>query len=232
MRIALLEDDEMTAKLVSVWLNGAGHAVHHFSLGASLLQAVQRDSFDILLLDWVLPDIQGDEILQKVRSTLGWTLPVIFMTQKGLQEDIVQGLELGADDYMIKPVTSSELLARMNAVMRRFKPETRDQILECGPYHLDLRARILQRAGEPIFLTQKEFDLAAFIFRNIGQLVSRGHILEAVWGRNASVTTRTVDIHMSRLRRKLGLGSTSGWRLSAIYNHGYRLEPPSSTPPL
>lgn len=229
MRIALLEDDEMTAKLVSVWLNGASHAVHHFSSGSSLLQAVQRDSFDLLLLDWVLPDIQGDEILQKVRSTLGWALPVIFMTQKGLQEDIVRGLELGADDYMIKPVTSSELLARINAVVRRSKPQTREQVLDYGPYHLDLRARILQRGGEPIFLTQKEFDLAAFIFRNIGQLVSRGHILEAVWGRNASVTTRTVDIHMSRLRRKLGLGSASGWRLSAIYNHGYRLEPPSSS---
>lgn len=218
----------MTAKLVSVWLNGAGHAVHHFGLGASLLQAMQRDSFDLLLLDWVLPDIQGDDVLQRVRNTLGWDLPVIFMTQKHSQEDIVRGLELGADDYMAKPVTSSELLARINAVVRRFKPETREQILDRGPYRLDLRARTLTRDGEPVVLTQKEFDLAAFIFRNVGRLVSRGHILESVWGRNASVTTRTVDIHMSRLRRKLGLGDASGWRLSAIYNHGYRLEPPSS----
>lgn len=217
----------MTAKLVSVWLNGAGHIVHHFSTGASLLQAVQRDSFDLLLLDWVLPDVQGDEVLQRVRANLGWALPVIFMTQKDSQEDIVRGLELGADDYMTKPVTSPELLARMNAVVRRSKPETREQVIECGPYRLDLRARTLTRDGEPIILTQKEFDLAAFIFRNVGRLVSRGHILESVWGRNASVTTRTVDIHMSRLRRKLGLGGATGWRLSAIYNHGYRLEPPT-----
>lgn len=228
MRIALLEDDEMTAKLVSVWLSGAGHTVHHFAMGASLLQALQRDSFDLLLLDWVLPDIQGDEVLQRVRGNLGWDVPVIFMTQKDSQDDIVRGLELGADDYMTKPVTASELLARINAVVRRFKPEAREQILDCGPYRIDLRARTVTCNGEPVVLTQKEFDLAAFIFRNVGRLVSRGHILESVWGRNASVTTRTVDIHMSRLRRKLGLGEISGWRLSAIYNHGYRLEPPSS----
>lgn len=224
MRIALLEDDVATAQLLSAWIRAAGHNVFHFERGKALLQALQRESFDLLLLDWLLPDVPGDEVLKKIREQYGWAVPVVFITQKDLAEDIVFGLNAGADDYITKPVRPDELLARLHAVARRFGAEVKETAVQFSPFSFDLRSHSVSRDGQTLSLTQKEFDLALFMFRHAGQLLSRAHLLENVWGRNASVTTRTVDIHLSRLRRKLGLSEGSSWRLSAVYNYGYRLE--------
>jgi DNA-binding response OmpR family regulator len=225
VRVALLEDDEATADVVTLWLSSAGHSVHRFGFGQALLQAWQHDSFDIVLLDWVLPDISGDQVLQRLRALPSRRVPVIFMTQKSTQEDIVRGLNLGADDYMIKPVRAPELLARISAVSRRFQSDEPADVFDRGPFRVNLVHRQLFVDAQLVSLTQKEFDLAVFLLRNAGQIFSRAHLLEAVWGRNASVTTRTVDIHVSRLRKKLKLGEGAAWRLTAIYSHGYRLEP-------
>lgn len=229
MQIALLEDDSATARLLTTWMEAAGYRVFVYDRGKALLAALQRDSFDLLVLDWVLPDVNGDEVLKIIRAQYGWSTPVIFITSKGEPEDIVAGLEVGADDYLIKPVNSSELLARIKAVLRRLRPdETVEQLLR-APFVVDLRSRVIARDGVNISLTQREFDLAAFLFRHPGQLLSRAHILESVWGRNSSVTTRTVDIHISRLRKKLQLTDNSAWRLSGVYNYGYRLEHAADT---
>lgn len=224
MRIALLEDDVATAQLLTAWIQAAGHNVYHFERGKALLQALQRESFDLLLLDWLLPDIPGDEVLKQIREQRGWSVPVVFITQRDTAEDIVLGLNSGADDYITKPVRPDELLARLHAVARRFGGDVKESAVQFSPYSFDLRSHSVSRDGKALSLTQKEFDLALFIFRHAGQLLSRAHLLENVWGRNASVTTRTVDIHLSRLRRKLSLGDGSGWRLCAVYNYGYRLE--------
>ena len=141
------------------------------------------------------------------------------------ETDIVTALEAGADDYMIKPVKQMEMLARINALGRRsLAQDDQKQILEVPPFTLDPVARTVERNGDNIEMTYKEFDLAMFLFRNIGRIMSRGHILENVWGRNPDINTRTVDTHISRLRNKLGLNKENGWKLSAIYQHGYRLE--------
>jgi DNA-binding response OmpR family regulator len=153
-------------------------------------------------------------------------MPVLFATARDAEEDVVAALTGGADDYVVKPLRRQELLARVDALGRRARAATpHAERLEAGAIVIDLGRRVVTRNGEPVDLTQKDFDLAVFLFRNVGQLVSRGHILESVWGRSADLNTRTVDTHISRLRSKLGLTPEHGWRLSAIYQHGYRLEP-------
>ncbi|MGW8248206.1 MAG: response regulator transcription factor [Acidiferrobacterales bacterium] len=225
MRIALLEDDKDQAALVNLWLEGAGHEVKIYPTSREFQKAVARDSYDLLVLDWILPDINGDEVLKWVRETVDWPIPVLFMTQRDAEEDVVHILELGADDYMAKPVSQAVLIARINALGRRARPrEDEAQSTDYGTYHLDPKTHTISVNGEAIELTSREFDLAWFLFRNSGRVLSRGHILEAVWGSSPDLNTRTVDTHISRLRKKLNIGEENGWRLKAIYQHGYRLE--------
>lgn len=225
MRIALLEDDEQLGKLMHLWMEAAGHHSHVFPTGEDFIKALKRDTYDLLVLDWVLPDTTGDKVLEWVREHIGWHIPVIFVTQKDTEEDIVAALEKGADDYMVKPVKPMEMLARITAVGRRLNVEARDEkVLDRAPYMLDANTHTLTLHEEEIPLTQKEFDLALFLFQNIGRILSRAHILDSVWGRSPDLNTRTVDIHVSRLRKKLKFGQENGWKLTGIYNHGYRLE--------
>lgn len=226
MRIALLEDDPSQTDLVRLWLGGAGHSVHAYSRGREFMRMLTRDSFDLLLLDWELPDVNGDAVLAWVRTNVRDNVPILFATARDSEEDIVAALRAGADDYLVKPLRKNELLARVEALGRRRRPEApARQILQVREFEIDLDRRIVTREGTPVDLTQKDFDLAVFLFKNVGQLVSRGHILESVWGRSPDLNTRTVDTHISRLRSKLGLTPDYGWRLAAIYQHGYRLEP-------
>lgn len=226
MKIALVEDDDDLAGLMEVWIDAVGHQCVRFASGNSAVEALQSDSFDLLILDWMLPDISGADVLAWVRKHLGWPIPVLFVTQRDSEADIVYALEHGADDYMTKPVKPLELMARISALGRRTaavqKADPRE--LEFGVYHVDLSSRTLSHRDEPVDLTQKEFDLAVFFFRHCGQLLSRKEILEAVWGVKAELNTRTVDTHVSRLRQKLSLAGEPDWRLSAVYQHGYRLE--------
>ncbi len=225
MRIALLEDDPAQAELIESWLQAAKHDCYHFDTGTRFLHAVQRDSFDLAVLDWGLPDMAGDEVLIELRQRLDWHIPVLFITSRDQEQDVVHALEQGADGYMAKPVKRLETLARISALERRSQPSaSKDGLISAPPFELDPKQRRLTRNGESIDLTQKEFELALFLFRNVGRLVSRGHILERVWGTRPDLNTRTVDTHVSRLRSKLALNPADGWRLGAVYQHGYRLE--------
>ena len=137
----------------------------------------------------------------------------------------MHALEKGADDYMVKPVRRGETLARIAALARRATPNgNQDQFITIGDYQIDCSRRTITSSETIIELTQKEYDLALFLFRNVGRLLSRGHILENVWGRRPDLNTRTVDTHVSRVRGKLRLTPDNGWRLTAVYQHGYRLE--------
>lgn len=237
MKIALLEDDKDLAELMKVWVEAVGHQCALYHEGNAFLDAVGQEKYDLLILDWMLPDIMGDEVLAWVRNNLGWPIPVLFVTQRDSEADIVFALEHGADDYMTKPVRPLELLARISALGRRSAAaqQAEPQEMDFGAYHVDLASRSLRYRGKPVELTQKEFDLAVFFFRHRGQLLSRKDILESVWGVTAELNTRTVDTHVSRLRQKLGFAEEPEWRLSAVYQHGYRLEhleQPPINPPL
>jgi len=224
MRIVLLEDNLTQSTLVCAWLRNAGHDVHSFMLTRELQRFCNRESVDLYLLDWMMPDISGEEFLRWLRSERRDHTPAIFITSRDTEDDIVTGLAAGADDFIIKPVSQRVLMSRIEAVLRRSKPREAEASMDLPPYLVDHAQKRILLHGEVLDLTEKEFDLAAFMFRNLGRLLSRGHLLEAVWGRNPDLATRTVDTHISRVRSKLHLGPENGFRLLPTYNFGYRLE--------
>ncbi|MBS1208260.1 MAG: two-component transcriptional regulator, winged helix family [Proteobacteria bacterium] len=224
MRIVLLEDNLTQSTLVCAWLRAAGHDVHGFVLTRDLQRFCVRESVDLYLLDWMMPDISGDAFLRWLRDERHDNTPAIFITAREAEDDIVAGLAAGADDFIIKPVSQRILMSRIEAVLRRSKPREAEASLELPPYLIDNAKKRILFNGEALELTEKEFDLAAFMFRNLGRLLSRGHLLEAVWGRNPDLATRTVDTHISRVRSKLNLKPENGFRLVPTYNFGYRLE--------
>lgn len=226
MRIGLLEDNRSQLELMRRWIEAAGHSCSAFAWGKAFLREIGRETYDLYIIDWELPDLSGTEVLAWIRNNVVEPVPVLFVTARDAEQDIVEALNRGADDYMVKPVRRMELMARVAALGRRSGSNLKDgaTALEVGGLRIDLQTRRVFRGDEQIRLTRKDYELAMFLLRNRGRLLSRGHILEVVWGRSAAVNTRTVDTHMSRLRKKLGLVPEAGWHLSSIYQQGYRLE--------
>ena len=221
----MLEDDLDIAAAMKMWLETGGHTVHHFASGKAIVREATRESFDLFILDWHVPDLSGEEVLKWLRDKQRSTVPVMFTTARDSEQDIVSVLSAGADDYMIKPVRRRELLARVDALIRRMRPrQPESDSIDMPPYRIDLVNRVVGLDNQPIELTDKEYDLTLFLFRNVGRLLSRGHISESVWGRSADIQSRTVDTHVSRVRKKLDFGPERGLRLTPIYNFGYRLE--------
>ncbi len=232
-RIAVLEDDPSQARLLETWIEQQGWLCRLFTRGGDILDAVLKDTYDLVILDWRVPDLSGEEVCRAIRKSVREPLPVLFTTARDREEDIVQALKAGADDYLIKPLRRMEFQARVEALLRRSRGHGRDSDapIEAGDFVIDPHGRTLHKAGTVIELTQKEFEMAALLFRNVGRLLSRSYLLDTVWGISADVSTRTVDTHASQLRSKLGLYPEGGWRLSAVYQHGYRLERVTGSPP-
>jgi DNA-binding response OmpR family regulator len=225
VRLAILEDDPELGPVIQRWLEEAGHSCRLYEYGKALQRDAGRESFDLMLFDWQLPDLSGDQLLRWFREQLGSTIPVLFVTNRDAEEDIVTALQAGADDYMVKPVRRLELLARVEALLRRSRPRPVETArIESSPFVIDTNERTVQVNGARVELTDKEYELVVFLFRNLGRLISRGHMLESVWGRNPEVISRTIDTHVSRVRSKLGLRPENGFRLTPVYNYGYRLE--------
>ena len=226
MRIAVLDDDTNLLELVSSVLRSAGHSVHTFSSGKEIQHDLRRDNYDLLILDWQVPDLSGAEVMRWVREKISTTLPILFITSRSAEDDIVEGLTAGADDYMIKPIRRGELVARVQALLRRAYPNQHmPEHLEFGAYVFETRsARLHHNVQGAIEVTQKEFDLALLLFRNLGRPLSRAYILESVWSRESDIPSRTLDTHISRVRGKLDLRTENGFRLAPVYSYGYRLE--------
>lgn len=225
MKIALLEDEAEQSAAIKALLMENGHDVQTFDTGKSFLYSVFHDSYDLLLMDWQLPDIDGIDAIKQIRDQLSWRIPVLFLTQRDAEEDIVMALNAGADDYIAKPARSGELLARLNALGRRAAGEENEgEEIIVGPYKIDTGLRTIHVEDQEVSLTDKDFDLAVFMFKNLGRLLSRDFLLERVWGISSDINTRTVDTHVSRLRRKLNIKPENGFRIKTIYQHGYRLE--------
>lgn len=190
-----------------------------------MLNQLRRESYDMLIIDWQVPDLNGAEILRWAREKLPSNLPVLFMTSRSGEDDIVAGLAAGADDYMIKPIRRGELVARVQALLRRAYPhQSAVEQLLFSDYMFEMRTGRVTMAGNLVDLTQKEFDLALLFFRNLGRPLSRAYILEAVWARDIEIPSRTMDTHVSRIRTKLQLRPDNGFRLAPVYSYGYRLE--------
>jgi two-component system response regulator RegX3 len=223
MHIGILEDESIQQELYKVWLATAHHSCDCYDSGKVFIEALKHRRYDLLILDWVLPDSSGEIVLRWVRENLGWDLPVIFVTSRDVEEDVVKVLRLGADDYIVKPPKMLELLARLEALGRRRQPLSAPT-LRLGNYEVRQDAREIYLGGEPVELTQKEFELATYLFQHPGKLLSRVHLLDKVWGKNANVDTRTVDTHVSRIRKKLRIAAENGWQIHPVYGYGYRIE--------
>lgn len=221
MRIGVLEDEIAQQELYNTWFGTAHHTCKCYSSAKAFLEALPAEAFDLLIIDWMLPDSSGEMALKWVRENIGWEIPVIFVTARDSELDIVNALRAGADDYVVKPAHYLELLARIEALGRRVKQPS---LVKIGAYEINQDLRQIRVHGKEVELTQKEFELACYLFQNHGKLLSRVHLLDKLWGLNADVDTRTVDTHVSRIRRKLGIAPENGWQIIPVYGYGYRIE--------
>lgn len=230
MKIASLEDDLDQARRIQQVLTAAGYACTSYHQSRDLLAALRTEAFDLVLLDWHLPDIDGDDVVRWLRTHIGARIPVIFLTNRSAEDDLVEGLRAGADDYIVKPMRPLELLARVAALLRRSQiAEPVDETIEVARYRVDPAARVITLDDVAITLAPKEFELALLFFRNIGRLMSRDVLAECVWNREIPATSRTLDTHLSNIRQKLQLRPQHGVRLTSSYALGYRLELVSPT---
>ena len=199
--VLLVEDEENLASLVEAYLAQEGYPVVAVGSGAEALRVLEREPIRLVVLDLTLPDMDGIDLCRQIRTRS--SVPVVMLTARDEEPDRIAGLAVGADDYIGKPFSPRELVARMKAVLRRVEPEGDDKLLVLGDVVLQRSAREVAVAGEPVELRPKEFDLLAYLIENRGIVVSRDLLLERVWGYDYAGGTRTVDVHVAQLRRKL-----------------------------
>lgn len=225
MQIAILEDDPVVGTMLTNWLEAAQHRVTLFTCGADLLAHESLAAFEIFLLDWGLPDMSGLDVLRLLKSEKQIAAPMLFTTVRDDEADIVIALDAGADDYLVKPIRNRELLSRIRAVSRRV---TRAPFVEnsdvFGCYRFDYANQRVHCNGVAVNMQGREFELATFFFKNMGRILSRDLISNAVWGRPVAGESRTIDTHISHIRKKLDICQENGFLLTAIYSAGYRLE--------
>lgn len=227
MRIAILEDDPVALEFVNATLSQAGHVCKTFVSGWELVRWLRRETFDLLILDWVLPDLSGEDVMRWANHNLPERPLVLFLTNRRQDDDIITILTAGADEYLVKPISPGVLLARVNALTRRLAradPVDPASKLNFREFEFDLARQVLCANGHYIATTQKEFDTALLLFRNLGRSVSRGHLLDIVWKQAPDTPSRTVDTNVSAIRNKLGLRPENGYVLKPIYGYGYRLD--------
>jgi DNA-binding response OmpR family regulator len=225
MNVALLDDDETHNEAVAAMLRQAGHRCSTYERPQGLIADLRRQTFDLLIMDWNMPEMSGLEVLRRLPELVSPPPPVLLVTSRSVESDVVEGLNAGADDYLVKPFAPSVLLARVAALLRRAYPQAGSGGLESHEgWTFDPKAETATRGDRVEALTAKEFQLALVLFQNLSRALSREYLLERVWGRRPDLETRTLDAHISRLRSKLSLRPAGGFRLVTIYGFGYRLE--------
>ena len=202
LRILYVEDDETAREYIEKGLAEQGYQVTTAGDARSGLALALESAFDLLILDVMLPDSDGFEMLRTLRDK-GIDTPAMFLTARSTVTDRIRGLNLGADDYLVKPFAFAELLARINAVARRTLAEPGDGRLTCADLELDLRRHAVARGGKPIELTPKEFSLLEYLLRHQGQAISRAMITEKVWGYGFDTYSNLIDVHINHLRKKV-----------------------------
>jgi DNA-binding response OmpR family regulator len=225
MYIGLLEDEPHLAQHVCDVLSEAGHTVTVFGNGEDMVRAVERNTFDLFVLDWRVPRMSGIEVLKHLRTVRNLNEPVLFLTSRTDEQDIVEALNSGADDYCTKPIRPREFLARVNSLIRRTYPDrTDDNIKTINEYKFDRANNTIGFDGKSIAVSEKEFKLAIYMFENIERAMSRERLIQEIWGTSGDDISRSLDVHISWLRKKLDLSATSPkYRLKPIYGFGYRL---------
>lgn len=225
MKIGIVDDDNTMLQFASRLFDAEGFRCIAFRRGRDLVSALARETFDLLILDWNMPDMSGMDILKWVQARIEPCPQVIMLTSRSDKDDVAAALHAGADDYIVKPESAIVIAARARAVLRRVQPRPcAERFEKFGAYEFDRTSETVSLRGVPVVLTGKEFALAHLFFVNQHKPLSRGYLMEAVWKSMADLTTRTLDMHVSRIRTKLQLRSENGFRLQTVFNYGYRLE--------
>lgn len=223
MRIAVVDDDKVITSYLAAALPEKGLVVEVFDNGAALKTAIARDTYDAIVIDWNMPGETGIEIVKWATSTHASPPPFLMMTSRSDECDIVAGLEAGASDYIVKPVSISVLCARLAAAVRERSHLAQRPVVTFDGYAIKPVLQVIELNGQAIKLTQKEFQLAALLFDNLDRPLSRSYLLSQVWSAAAGIETRTLDMHISRIRNKLSLGPQNRYVLQTVFGFGYRL---------
>lgn len=232
MRIAILDDEPVELELLSRALglyslpDGTLPICTQFSSSPELLRRLRRETFDLVILDWQVAEISGLQVLQWIKAHLVPAPPVIMLTSRTAERDVVQALNAGAAEYVSKPFRQAELLARVNNVIRHYIQDNggNEGLLAFGNVRFNAQEGLVTVNDEPVTLTLREFNLALLLFKNQGRPLSRSYLYEHLWSRDENLSSRTLDTHIYRIRNKLQLTSEFGWVLSTVYGYGYRLE--------
>ncbi|MGE8053865.1 response regulator transcription factor [Bacillus mycoides] len=217
--VLVVDDESDMRQLVGMYLDNFGYEWGEAENGKEALRKLETDHYDFVVLDIMMPEMDGLSVCKEIRKTSD--VPIIFLTAKGEEWNRVNGLRMGADDYIVKPFSPGELIARMEAVLRRYTKQEQQEEIQFGPILINEKSRRVEMNGETIPLTVKEFDLLYFLCQHNGQVFSREQLLEKVWGYDYAGSTRTVDTHVKTMRLKLG---ESGNYIQTVWGVGYKFE--------
>lgn len=223
-RVLIVEDERSLSEPLAFLLEREGYSTAVAEDGPAAVEAFERDGADLVLLDLMLPGFSGTEVCRRIRATS--RVPIIMLTAKDSEVDIVVGLELGADDYVTKPYSSRELLARIRAVLRRRSDldEVQDAVLTAGDIELDLDRHTLTVRGAETAIPLKEFELLEVLLRNAGRVLTRGQLIDLVWGADYFGDTKTLDVHVKRIRNRIERDPSNPVMLVTVRGLGYRIE--------
>jgi len=225
VRVAIADDDQEVLQQLSSYLEKAGYIFDRFRNGKDLQVALRRETYDVVLVDWNMPGATGLEVVEWGSENLDQPPAFILITSRSDTADVVKGLEQGASDYIVKPESEEVIIARIEAAARRNASTAKpDRYQSFGQYSIDRLQQEIRRDGEPIKLTAKEFKVAALFFDNLNRPLSRSYIFSQIWGNLGDVTTRTLDMHVSRVRSKLELRPHNGFAIQTVFGFGYRMD--------
>jgi DNA-binding response OmpR family regulator len=224
-RVLVVDDEPTIGEVVSRYLERAGYETHVANSGKGALSYAQHESPDLVVLDLMLPDIDGLEVMRRLRQGEHRHVAIILLTARAEESDRIVGLRLGADDYVVKPFSPGELVARADALLRRLEPASVDRPpLEFDGLRIDLRARTVTVGGEPVALTQREYELLAFLAQNAGRTFTRDELMESVWQFTFFTDTSTVTVHVRRLRAKIESDPRTPRYIQTAWGVGYRFQ--------
>ncbi|OJE49171.1 DNA-binding response regulator [Bacillus proteolyticus] len=218
-KVLVVDDESDMRQLVGMYLDNFGYEWGEAENGKEALRKLETDHYDFVVLDIMMPEMDGLSVCKEIRKTSD--VPIIFLTAKGEEWNRVNGLRMGADDYIVKPFSPGELIARMEAVLRRYTKQEQQEEIQFGPILINEKSRRIETDGQAVSLTVKEFDLLYFLCQHNGQVFSREQLLEKVWGYDYAGSTRTVDTHVKTMRLKLG---ENGNYIQTVWGVGYKFE--------
>jgi two-component system phosphate regulon response regulator PhoB len=223
--VLIAEDESALVTLLRYNLEREGYRVLEAKDGEEALLVASEEKPDLVLLDWMLPQLSGIEVCRRLRTRMETrNMPIVMLTARGEENDRIRGLDTGADDYLTKPFSMTELLARLRAVMRRIRPSLAEDVVQVGDIEMDRSAHRVRRAGKEIHLGPTEYKLLDHLIQHPGRVFSREQLLDAVWGSDVYVEARTVDVHVGRLRKALNIDDSQRDPIRTVRSAGYALD--------